>query len=110
MKLDLIESNLCSSDPRNPLYDEGDGRSPKSCFCDNCFYGRSEMAEEILRLMKKNGPLKEFKNPGRENNKRVQEAYGNLVAITAEADDVLEEIMAGKIPHIIFCKVGETDD
>jgi hypothetical protein len=23
---------------------------PKNCYCDNCFYGKTELAEEILRL------------------------------------------------------------
>jgi hypothetical protein len=40
-----------------------------------------------------------------ENHKREQEAYGNLAAITADCEDVLEEIIAGNIPHILFCKV-----
>jgi hypothetical protein len=48
----MIEQNLCYYDPRNP-----DGAGNKTgqylkdsglCMCDNCFYGRTELAEHIL--------------------------------------------------------------
>jgi hypothetical protein len=58
------------------------------------------MAEELLRLTPPS-----FHNPDRENNKREQEAYGNLLAHTNDAEEVLEQIMAGQIPHIIFSRV-----
>ena len=111
MKLKDILSNLCDYDPRNPLYDKENWRTleQKDCMCDNCFYGRTGMAEELLIMRYRDGTLMEFKNPGRENNKREQEAYGNLLAHTNDAEEVLEQIMDGKIPHIMFCKVEEND-
>lgn len=50
-----ILGNLCSYDKRNPSFAElfGDDKPNKGtgdCYCDNCFYGRTELAEEILRL------------------------------------------------------------
>jgi hypothetical protein len=55
-------------DERNPynnldvLYDledeedrEGLERDRKNCACDNCFYGRTELALEILRLRGETG-------------------------------------------------------
>lgn len=53
MKLADIKSNLCAYDPRNPSYDEENGTAAEDCYCDNCFYGRHTMAEEILRLREK---------------------------------------------------------
>lgn len=51
-----ILSNLCCYDDRNP--DRVDGDLPQderpqrkpNCHCDNCFYGRTRMAEYILSL------------------------------------------------------------
>ena len=51
-----ILSNLCCYDDRNP--DMVDGDLPQDerpqrkpiCHCDNCFYGRTRMAEYILEL------------------------------------------------------------
>jgi hypothetical protein len=45
---------LCCYDPRNPETDwlepeDRVGRKP-DCLCDNCFYGRSVLAERILEL------------------------------------------------------------
>ena len=54
-----ILSNLCVYDPRNPDYyyneDAGIGlkEPPKDCKCDNCFYGRTRLARELLRRMRK---------------------------------------------------------
>jgi hypothetical protein len=58
-----IYENLCYFDLRNPngvkdamsIYDEKEsalfGNHAKlDCFCDNCFYGKSKMAEYILNL------------------------------------------------------------
>jgi len=51
-----VLENLCYYDKRNP---DGDfvntGENNKKldpCYCDNCFYGRTELAEEIIRLRK----------------------------------------------------------
>jgi hypothetical protein len=40
-----VLQSLCAHDKRNPDYIEG-GKTP--CFCDNCFYGRSELANDLL--------------------------------------------------------------
>jgi hypothetical protein len=57
---EYIQSCLCSYDRRNPNFDEeiesfreehGTTRQDERCYCDNCFYGRDELAREILRLM-----------------------------------------------------------
>ena len=53
-----IKSNLCWYDPRNPdyYYDEewgiGHKERPKDCKCDNCFYGRDKLANELLKYRK----------------------------------------------------------
>jgi len=56
-----IKSRLCYHDKRNPnyirdesedtvnVYEEGLGHV-KQCFCDNCFYGRTKLAEYILTI------------------------------------------------------------
>lgn len=49
MEKDYILSQLCFYDNRNPEYVE-DGIKKDDCYCDNCFYGRTVLAEEILRL------------------------------------------------------------
>jgi hypothetical protein len=51
-----VLSLLCVQDPRHPDYDELFwDESPKptpqlDCSCDNCFYGRTKLANEIMRL------------------------------------------------------------
>ena len=52
---DLLRA-LCTYDSRHPDYeslywDEDPKPTPQpNCFCDNCFYGRTELANEIIRL------------------------------------------------------------
>ena len=47
---------LCAYDSRHPDYeslywDEDPKPTPQpNCCCDNCFYGRTELANEIIRL------------------------------------------------------------
>lgn len=54
MELQQILEKLCYYDKRNPnnyleYIDEED--IPKDiCYCDNCFYSRTELANEILKL------------------------------------------------------------
>lgn len=54
-----ILENLCYYDKRNPYYNELTDNSEHEyekrnpCFCDNCFYGRTKLANEILKLRKK---------------------------------------------------------
>lgn len=61
-----IEENLCYYDKRNPnsipeddLAEEdginineiaGEDNQIKNCYCDNCFYGRTKLANMILKL------------------------------------------------------------
>jgi len=56
-----ILGNLCYKDPRNPLFetiygwmmDDPEEETPtprENCACDNCFYGRDALAQEIIRL------------------------------------------------------------
>jgi hypothetical protein len=57
---DDILSNLCLYDIKNPnniIHDKEDIKDHKSevlkkgrCFCDNCFYNRTVLAEKILQL------------------------------------------------------------
>ena len=45
--------NLCTYDPRYPDYDpEWDEFRKDDCACDNCFYGRTRLAEIIIQLLK----------------------------------------------------------
>jgi hypothetical protein len=47
---------LCTKDPRNPAFkgiygDDDEKPTPRDgCACDNCYYGRDEMALEIIAL------------------------------------------------------------
>jgi len=64
MTHEFVLSNLCYYDLRNPngvkhvmkfSYEEEEiatfGRHAKpDCACDNCFYGRTELAEHIIKL------------------------------------------------------------
>lgn len=52
MGIKEIYSNLCYYDKRNPYYVEDSETYSTKCYCDNCFYGRRELAEEILKLKK----------------------------------------------------------
>lgn len=57
MELEEVYIYLCGYDLRNPdnildilLELDEDFAAPEDCACDNCFYGRTELAKEILRL------------------------------------------------------------
>lgn len=50
MDLLKVYENLCLYDERNPDYVISNGYKQKKCYCDNCFYGRNELALEIIRL------------------------------------------------------------
>ena len=57
-----IRENLCYYDTRNPdaapiEEDEEDLRGPhkaEDCFCDNCYYGRTKLAEYIICRLENN--------------------------------------------------------
>jgi hypothetical protein len=58
MTIDEIKRKLCCYDPENPFsrYNTKDGQEPpkprrKGCGCDNCFYGRDQLAVELLNLI-----------------------------------------------------------
>ena len=61
MDIEIIKSNLCWYDPRNTesIMDESDkeemNKDSKECTCDNCFYGRHELANELLEFL--NNPV-----------------------------------------------------
>jgi len=52
MTLNEIKSMLCFYDPRNTDYNPYNNVLEKhnDCSCDNCYYGRTKLAEEIIML------------------------------------------------------------
>jgi hypothetical protein len=50
-KKEILE-NLCYYDKRNPNAYGIEERKPKKCFCDNCCYGRTKLANELLKYIK----------------------------------------------------------
>lgn len=50
-----INSNLCYFDERNEYnsieVDDDKRDEHERCYCDNCFYGRTELAEELIKLI-----------------------------------------------------------
>lgn len=62
MLMQYIYSKLCNYDTRNPdgvisyltkeeIEEEGwTDKAKEDCACDNCFYGRSKLAEHIIKL------------------------------------------------------------
>ena len=53
MTLKEVMTNLCYHDMRNPDFDmftEHPKFPVEDCKCDNCFYGRSELAEIIMKM------------------------------------------------------------
>ena len=59
MKKEEVLSNLCCYDKRyvhrwSKEDDEIQERAEETCHCDNCFYGRTKLAEYILKLLAEN--------------------------------------------------------
>lgn len=66
MKIEDVASNLCHYDTRNPdgvisyltedeIKEEGlTTKAKDDCFCDNCHYGRTKLAEHIIKLNDEN--------------------------------------------------------
>lgn len=53
MNIEEIKLNLCYWDSRNPNgvgVDDEDLKERIECHCDNCFYGRTQLAEELIKL------------------------------------------------------------
>ena len=58
MTTEQIYSNLCYYDDRNPynnneFIDMEELPLKSGCYCDNCFYGRTKLAEYILEILNK---------------------------------------------------------
>jgi len=60
MEISTVKLYLCSYDKRNPdctaddeeiEYHKKTVKIDDQCFCDNCFYGRTKLAEEILKIL-----------------------------------------------------------
>lgn len=60
MSITEIYESLCHYDKRNPSGTQDDDEvadhkqsllKDKRCFCDNCFYGRTKLAEELLKYL-----------------------------------------------------------
>ena len=51
MTREEIKQNLCWYDERNPDYSGNREYKKKECSCDNCFYGRDELANELLKVL-----------------------------------------------------------
>ena len=55
MTLKEIKENLCYYDIRNPNATVNEEKAKEiaknntDCYCDNCFYRRTELAEELLK-------------------------------------------------------------
>ena len=52
MTTEKIKEKLCIYDKRNPDYHKDSERFNKdvACYCDNCFTGKHELANELLRV------------------------------------------------------------
>jgi len=56
MNTQQIKEQLCYYDKRNPLgvYRETDEpHNTDDCYCDNCFRGKHDLANELLRVKEK---------------------------------------------------------
>lgn len=81
--------SLCSYDPRHPnhawlkdCYEKGEvpTKGP-DCACDNCFYGRTSLAEEIIRLRE---------GPPRDLAQIADQALSHLASAAASSMDTTE--------------------
>jgi hypothetical protein len=69
VEIDL--TNLCYYDKRNPdcsaddedieYHKKGLLKKNKTCSCDNCFYGRSKLTEQLIRQQERSYSLDEIK-------------------------------------------------
>ena len=55
MNKEEILLNLCYYDKRNPNSVAYDVLNDDDCYCDNCFKGKTPLAEELLKLTKEFG-------------------------------------------------------
>ena len=47
LSTEALLDNLCFNDTRSPLHDPED-EVMTNCACDNCYYGRHSMANELI--------------------------------------------------------------
>ena len=99
----MIEQNLCYYDPRNP-----DGAGDKTgqylkdsglCMCDNCFYGRTALAEHILG--RRFGLLTPPLWP---KVVRVTFAKGLTLTVTGVTTDEMAEFIRARVPVVVGFK------
>ncbi len=45
-----LYSKLCDYDKRSPDYDSENGDKKTPCYCESCFYGRSELANYCIEI------------------------------------------------------------
>ena len=63
MDINVIKSKLCTYDPRNPnsdIFDAEDLAFHKKepiCYCNSCFNGTHNIADELLKYIEKFGSL-----------------------------------------------------
>lgn len=87
MTRDQLLSKLCTYDSRNPYWD-GEGRS-QNCGCDNCFYGRHELAEAALAAMDTRDQDTEAVSARKAGRKEVVELLKTIVMdAKTNAEDV----------------------
>jgi len=85
-------TNLCYYDKRNPdcsaddedIEDHKSGllKKNKTCSCDNCFYGRSDLTEQLIlqqeRMYSEEDMKSAIEKTVEKCNKTMQESYGLL--------------------------------
>lgn len=51
MSTEEIKESLCVYDKRNPYYTkEAEKINKTDCYCDNCFRGKHQLANELLKV------------------------------------------------------------
>jgi hypothetical protein len=55
MTIEEIKNCLCIYDERSPDYERATeyGKKQIPCYCDNCFYGKHELANELLKYIER---------------------------------------------------------
>ena len=115
-----IEGHLCYYDIRNPdgvksfltdqeIKEEGLGKfSKENCSCDNCFYDRKDMAEQLLEASKKQKELSMLCCIIRDNEIFGGTLFKNFDKIFEIAKAFVEEYGVDKIPWGIEMEYEDT--
>ena len=102
MDVTEITSRLCVYDKRNPNFfmDEENYQekllSTESCSCDNCFYGRHELADELLKQRAREIALLSYlneeviKRDDEFNEARDEKHYPHLISAEAAKSAYLD--------------------